>query len=317
MNILITGAFGNVGTSLLHELLPRRQHTIRCFDLHTPVTERHARRYGDQIDIVWGDIRNPDDVNRAVKDQDVIIHLIAIIPPGSDRDHDRTRAVNVGGTQNILNAMQASDRPTRLIYGSSLALFGRTQHLPPPRTIHDPIQTTDVYTETKAECERIIQASGVRWSILRFGAVMPIDALKNIDPLMFEVPLTDRMEFVHTFDVGLALANAIDTDAIDGKILLIGGGTRCQITMREITSGPLEALGIRMLPDSAYGTTPYHTDWLDTTESEALLHYQRFTADDYVRDVVTAMGWKKHAIRLLAPVIRRYMLSKSPYYHVN
>ncbi|MBE2270390.1 MAG: NAD-dependent epimerase/dehydratase family protein [Anaerolinea sp.] len=312
MNILITGAFGNVGTSLLRELLPRGRHHVRCFDVKSPRTERVARRYAGQIEVQWGDIRNAGDVRRAVEGRDVVIHLIAIIPPKSDLDHAVTRAVNVGGTQNILDALAGSS--TRLIYSSSLALFGATQHMPPPRTVSDPIQLTDVYTETKAECERLIKASGVTYALLRFGAVLPIDVLGVIDPLMFDVPLGDRMEFVHTYDIGLALANAIDTPAIDGKTLLVGGGKRCQIYQREVILKPFEALGIGMLPESAFGHAPYHLDWLDTTESQRLLCYQRYTFDDYVRDVVQAVGWRRAFIRVLRPLIRRRLLAMSPYY---
>jgi len=312
VNVLITGAFGNVGTSLLRELLPRKTHNVRCFDLKTPVSEKRARNYAGQVEIVWGDVRNAADVQRAAADQDVIIHLIAIIPPKSDVNPEVTKAINVGGTINILNAIKG--KPTRLIYSSSLALFGATQHMPPPRTVDDPIQLTDVYTETKAECERLIKESGVNYTILRFGAVLPIDALGTIDPLMFEVPLTDRMEFVHTYDVGLALANAIVSTDIIGKTLLIGGGKRCQLYQREVMTKPFEALGIGALPESAFGSTTYHLDWLDTTDSQAYLKYQRFTFDDYVRDVVAAIGWKRHAIRVLRPFIRRYLLAGSPYY---
>lgn len=316
-NILITGAFGNVGTSLLHELLPLKQHHIRCFDLKTPANERRAKQYEGQVEIVWGDIRNQDDVNRAAAGQDVVVHLIALIPPISDRDHAVTRAVNVGGTENVIRALQAADRPVRLIYSSSLALFGKTQHLPPPRTIADPICVTDVYTETKAEAERLIKASGLHWALLRLGAVMPLDNTKNIDPIMFEVPPTDRVEFVHTYDVGFALAQAIDTPEIDGKILLIGGGPHCQMTSRAMYDGILDLFGIKPLPSEAFTQVPYHTDWLDTTESQTLLKFQRHSFDDYRHDVARAMGWKLHAARLVAPLLRRYMLSLSPYYRAS
>jgi UDP-glucose 4-epimerase len=312
LNVVVTGAFGNVGTSVLRELLPRGKHRVRCFDLQTRRNVKRSRVYTGQVEIVWGDIRNPQDVERAIARQDVVIHLAAIIPPQSDANHEVTRAVNIGGTTNILNAI--GSRPVRLIYASSLALFGVTQHLPPPRTVSDPIQITDVYTETKAECEKRIRESGVRHTILRFGAVLYIDALNMLSPLMFEVPLTDRIEFVHTYDVGLALANAIERDDIDGKILLIGGGKRCQLYQREIMSKPFEALGIGMLPESAFGSTPFHTDWLDTTESQALLQYQRFTFDDYVQDVLKGLGYRRYFIPPLRPIIRYFLLRGSPYY---
>ena len=39
MNVLLTGAFGNVGTSALTELL-KQGHRVRCFDLRTKASEK-------------------------------------------------------------------------------------------------------------------------------------------------------------------------------------------------------------------------------------------------------------------------------------
>jgi hypothetical protein len=36
------------------------------------------------------------------------------------------------------------------------------------------------------------------------------------------------MEYVHSHDVALAIANAIVNDRVWGRLLLIGGGRRCQ-----------------------------------------------------------------------------------------
>ena len=99
-----------------------------------------------------------------------------------------------------------------------------------------------------------------------------------------------------------------------GRTLLIGGGPRCQLYQREVIAKPLEALGIGMLPEEAFGSTPYHTDWLDTTESQALLRYQRHGFDDYVAHMLDAVGWRRHPIRLIGPLARWWMVRGSPYY---
>ncbi len=313
MNILLTGAFGNVGTSTLKELR-QREHTVRCFDLDTRTNRKIAHNYQHWAEIVWGDIRRAEDVRAAVAGQDVVIHLAAIIPPRSDADPELARAVNVGGIQNIIAALQAMPAPARLIHISTYALYGRTQHLAPPRTVDDPIQTTDPYTEQKAEAEALVQASGLQWAILRLAAALPMNILGNVDPLAFELPLSDRIEFIHTHDAGLAMANAAEADEIFGKILLIGGGPNCQLYQRELLSRSLEAMGLDMLPEEAFTAVPYHTDWLDTAESQRLLHYQRYTYDDYIEQVAATLGYRRLLIRLFRPLIRRWILSQSPYY---
>ena len=311
MKVLLTGPFGNVGSAVRREIADRG-HTVRPFDLPTKRNRAVARKA--QLDVEWGDIRNAADVKRAVAGVDVVIHLAAIIPPGSLRDPALAEAVNVGGTTNVIEACKASPSPPRIVFASSLALFGPTQHLEPPRTLADPIVPTDDYTRHKAKCEELLRGSGLDVAILRLGAVIPIDVLGVLDPLMFEVPLDDRIEFVHPWDVGLAIVTAIESDEVWGNTYLIGGGPRCQVLQREIIRKPLEALGIGMLPERAFGTTPFHTDWLDTTESQRVLGFQRYDFDDCVRHMLEFVGWRRPFVRWARPIARWKLLRTSPYY---
>ena len=317
MRVLLTGAFGNVGTSALGELL-RQGHTVRCFDLRTKANEQATRRFKGQIEVVWGDLRRPEDVAAAVRDQDVVVHLAFIIPKlsatgvESEARPDWAREVNVGGTRNLLDAMKALPRPPKLIFTSSYHVYGRTQEQPPPRTVADPVQPIEHYTHHKVACEWMVRASGLDWTIFRLAATLPLAI--QLDPGMFDVPLENRMEFVYTRDVGLAIANGVSSEDVWGKILLIGGGPRCQYTYREIVGRILEAMGVGMLPEEAFGSTPFCTDWLDTTESQALLDYQRCDLEDYVQEMVALLGTRRHLIRVFRPIVRRWLLRKSPYF---
>jgi len=84
LKILLTGAFGNVGLSTLKELL-KRNHDIRVFDIKNKRNKRLATKYKKGIEIVWGDLRNYKDVERAVYDRDIVVHVAAIIPPLADK----------------------------------------------------------------------------------------------------------------------------------------------------------------------------------------------------------------------------------------
>jgi nucleoside-diphosphate-sugar epimerase len=317
MKVLLTGAFGNVGTSTLQELV-KQGYSVRCFDLKTKANEQVARRFKGQIEVMWGDLRRPDDVAAAVRDQEAIIHLAFIIPKlsvtgvESEARPDWAREINVSGTQNLINAMKALPAPPRLIFSSSLHVYGRTQHLTPPRTISDPVVPIEHYAHHKIKCEQMVKDSGLKWAILRFGAVLPL-AMK-LDPGMFDVPLNNRMEYVHTRDVGLALANAVSSDQVWGKTLLIGGGPSCQLYYHEIVEKILGAMGLGALPEEAFGTMPFCTDWLDTTESQSLLNYQRRCLDDYVQEMAALLGYRRFLIRIFRPIVRQWLLSKSPYF---
>lgn len=317
MKVLLTGAFGNIGVSTLEELL-RQGHAVRCFDLRTPANERTARRYAGRIEVVWGDLRAPAAVAAAVAGVDVVLHVAFIIPKmsatgiESELRPDWAEAVNVGGTRNLIQAMQAQPVPPKLVFTSSLHVYGRTQHLPPPRTADEPIHPVEHYARHKAACEEMIRASGLRWAILRLAATFPL-ALK-LDPGMFDVPLDNRMEFIHTRDVGLALANAVSSDEIWGKTLLIGGGPACQHVFGDMVARIMGAMGLEMLPAEAFATVPFATDWLDTEESQRLLRYQTRTLDDYLRDMTALLGPRLIFVRLFKSAVRRSLLAQSPHW---
>lgn len=317
MNVLLTGAFGNVGTSALEELL-EQGHTVRCFDLKTRSGEKVAHRFEQKIKVVWGDLRHPKDIAAAVRDQEIVVHLAFIIPKlsatgvESETRPDWAREINVGGTRNLIEAMKALPKPPKIIFTSTYHVYGRTQDQPPPRTISDPVQPIEHYAHHKVECEQMVQTSGLEWAILRLAAALPFSI--KLDPGMFDVPLDNRMEFVHTRDVGLAIANAVSSRDVWGKILLIGGGARCQYYYGEIAERILDAVGVGMLPKEAFGSTPFPTDWVDTRESQSLLHYQQRDLGDYVQEMCALLGFRRHLIRLFRPIVRRWLLKKSPYF---
>jgi len=316
MNVLLTGAFGNVGKSALEELL-KQGHNVRCLELKTKVNKKAARRLKGQIEVMWGDLRRPEDVAAAVRDQEVVIHLAFIIPKlsatgvESEARPDWAREINVGGTRNLIEAMKALPAPPKIIFSSSLHVYGRTQDQLPPRTVSDPVCPLEHYAHHKVACERMVKESGLAWAIFRFGAVLPLRMI--LDAGMFDVPLDNRIEYVHTRDVGLALANGVSSAEVWGKTLLIGGGPCCQYYYREVAERILTAMGVGMLPEKAFGSIPFCTDWLDTSESQRLLNYQRYDLGDYIQEMVALVGFRRHLARLFRPIVRHWLLGKSPY----
>jgi len=314
MKVLLTGAFGNIGRSALDELI-RRGHQVRCFDVKTRANKKVAKKLGKKAEVFWGDLRNPEDVAVAVRDQEVVVHLAFVIPTlsvtgvSSEDNPQWAKEINVGGTRNILEAMKAQPTPAKILFSSSLHIYGRTHDQPPPRTVDDPPHPIEHYAKHKVECEGMVKGSGLTWAIFRLAAALPVRLV--LDPGMFDVPLDNRIEFVHRRDVGLAIANGLEDDRVWGNTWLIGGGARCQLYQRDIVSGVLDAVGVGMLPDEAFTHVPFPTDWLDTKESQEVLDFQNRTLDDYIQEVTALLGFKRHLIRAFRPVIRPWLLKQS------
>jgi UDP-glucose 4-epimerase len=317
MNILLTGAAGNIGQSTLDELLARGDQ-VRCFDRPSKANRRVLRRYRGRAEVVWGDLRRPADLAPAVEGQEVVIHLAFVIPKMSvtgiecERRPGWAYEVNVGGTRNLLNALRALPARPRILFTSSYHVYGRTQHRLPPLTVDDPVQPDEHYSYHKVLCEQMVRGSGLAWSILRLSATLPLRL--QLDPGMFDVPLNNRMEFTHTRDVGVAIANALECEEAWGQVLLIGGGLRCQYHYREIVARSLEAMGAGMLPEEAFGQTAFATDWVDTVTSQRLLNYQQRDLGDYLADMRRVVGARRQLVKALRPLVRWWLLRKSPYY---
>jgi nucleoside-diphosphate-sugar epimerase len=315
MRVTVTGAFGNVGESVLIELL-ELGHEVRAFDLRSSNNEKVAERYRGRVDVAWGDVRVAGAVTRAVEGAEAVVHTAFVIPPLSEREPDLAREVNVDGTRNVIGAMQALPSPPRLIYTSSVSVTGpRGPRDEPPVTAELPLVASDHYTRHKIDTEGMVQESGLSWCILRLGAVLPVELPKRFDPMTFDVPSEQRMETVHTRDVGLAIARAVDGEEALGRILLIGGGKSCQMTCGEMRDRMAAAMGLPAFPQSAFGSEPYYMDHMDTREAQRILAFQRYDFDDYVHDVREKLpAFARLLTRAFGGLVTRYLLRQSPYY---
>jgi nucleoside-diphosphate-sugar epimerase len=235
-----------------------------------------------------------------------------VFPPLSDEDPELACVVNLNGTRNLLDAVRSQAATPRLLFSSTLVLFGRTAHLEPPRRLSDPVQATDLYTEHKLQCEQWVQDSGLPWLIFRFSDV-PVIGFRAPHPIMFEIPLDQRFEVPHTLDAGLAIANALEREDVWRRSWLIGGGEGCQLTYRQFLFGLLGVMGIGELPEQAFTTKPYVTNWLDTADSEAALCCQHHTFADILAEVAAKSRMQRRVIPLAGPLVQRYLLRMSPY----
>ena len=131
--------------------------------------------------------------------------------------------------------------------------------------------------------------------------------------MMFDVPLATRLEVLAAEDCARAIARAIVSPEATRRVFNIGGGPRCQVLARDVIQGSLRAAGIGALPEAAFATRPFPTDWLDTTESQALFDYQRRTHAEHLDDVRRRLRLSRAAMLVLRPLVRRAILARSPW----
>ena len=130
MRILITGAAGFIGRILTNELLKQRQlvnrdgkvepiEEILLLDSHLPdVTDALVKT-------LQGDITAPDILKQISAWQpDSVFHLAAVLTSAAEQDPAGALAVNVSALAALIDALSSAAAPPRLIFPSSIAVFG-------------------------------------------------------------------------------------------------------------------------------------------------------------------------------------------------
>jgi len=310
--LLLTGASGEVGFETFRELLNRRQrYNLRVFCLDTKVERKLFSPYQGQVDIFWGDLRDPGAVSRAVEGADAVIHTAALIPPMADHRPQLAWDINVGGTRHLLAAMKKQDPAPRLVYTSSVSVYGDRVANPEIR-VGDPLRPSmgDEYAKTKIQAEKLIQQLGIKYSILRLCGILT-KKLK-IQPLMFHMPLETSLEWCHNTDTGYALAQAVDCEQVFGRIFNLGGGEKCRVKAGKFLQKMMPIFGVdsRAIPEEAFATQNFHSgNYADGDQLERLIKFRRRTLKDYYHSVRQGISpLQRFFVRMIPATIVRYTL---------
>lgn len=125
--ILITGGAGFIGSHLADELLSHGYH-VRALDnlspqVHGPNAPRPDYLHPD-VELITGDVRNPETVRRALDGVDAVYHFAAMVGVGQSMyEIARYTDVNNMGTATLLEAL--IEKPVeRLVVASSMSVYG-------------------------------------------------------------------------------------------------------------------------------------------------------------------------------------------------
>ena len=149
---LITGATGFIGGHLARRLQTAEGVQVRAL-VRSPQKAAPLEALG--VEIVPGDITDPEAVREAMRGAQIVYHAAAWADEQGDRD--AVWAVNVGGTQHTLDAALA-EGVERFIHLSSCAVYGSLQQLDIDETT-PPRMTGRVYHDSKVAAEELVFAA--------------------------------------------------------------------------------------------------------------------------------------------------------------
>ncbi|MBN1515499.1 SDR family oxidoreductase [Candidatus Sumerlaeota bacterium] len=122
-NYLVTGGAGFIGSNLVEHLLERGD-VVRVLDNFATGRRENIAPFLDQIELIEGDLRNPEDCTRACDDMDYVLHQAALPSVArSVEDPLDCNAVNVEGTLNLLQACREAE-VRRVVYAASSSAYG-------------------------------------------------------------------------------------------------------------------------------------------------------------------------------------------------
>ena len=304
--VLLTGATGVMGTAGLKELLShgdRLDVTVLVRD--TKQNRRKLAPMGDKIRIVWGDLTHYEDVLEAVTGCDYVLHVGGMVSPAADYRPATTLRVNVAAAENIVRAVKQQPDPdaVKVVYIGSVAQTGDRRDPLHWGRCGDPIFPSmfDYYAISKCRAERIFAESGLRyWVSLRQSGILYPALLKNMDPIMFHVPIRGVLEWATVEDSGRLLAAVCRDDIPEDfwcRFYNIGSGAEYRLTNYEFEQLLLAAINCpppeKVFEPNWFATHNFHGQWyLDSDRLEEILHFRANTpAKEYFRQMSRQTPW--------------------------
>jgi nucleoside-diphosphate-sugar epimerase len=128
MKVVVTGGAGFLGQRLIREVLQRGELTdIRgasCRVERVVAVDQAAAPAQDRVEVRVGDVGDAAFMRDAARGADSIFHLAAVVSGAAEADFDLGMRVNLDGTRQLLEALRADGRQPKLVFASSVAVFG-------------------------------------------------------------------------------------------------------------------------------------------------------------------------------------------------
>ncbi|MBR6940025.1 MAG: NAD(P)-dependent oxidoreductase [Clostridia bacterium] len=305
--VFLTGASGNMGHhSFLEFIKHKDQYNITVLLRDSEKNRKLFDQYlnDPSVRIVWGDLKKYEDVAKCVEGADYVLHVGGMVSPSADYYPTRTLNTNTTAARNIVEAVKAQPNPdaVKVVYIGTVAETGdRNAPIHWART-GDPIKISiyDHYAISKTIAEEIFADSGLKyWVSLRQSGILYGEILKNIDPIMFHVPINGVLEWATVEDSARLMVNVCGDDIPDEfwrRFYNIGSGEEYRLTNYEFEELLLGTLGIgspkKLFQPNWFITRNFHGQWYyDGDELEKYCHFRaNIPVKDYFKSLLDTVA---------------------------
>src|SRR5215831_1279816 len=277
MHILITGAAGMIGRKLTAQLVKDGQVNGKKIDRLTlidVVAPEKPAGFAGTVEAATSDLSAPGAAAKAIAGKpDVIFHLAGVVSGEAETDFDKGYRVNLDGTRALLEEIRAAGYKPKVVFTSSIAVFGA----PFPTSIPDEFNLTPLtsYGTQKAISELLLadytrrgflDGVGIRLPTICVRPGKPNKAASGFfsgiirEPLAGQealLPVAETVRHTHASPraaVGFLLhAAGLTRQQLGGRINLSMPGVSCtvgeQIEALRRVAGSKVAARIRREPD--------------------------------------------------------------------
>lgn len=128
--VLITGGAGFIGSHTV-DLLLEKGFDVVVYDNMSTGKLSNLNLFHSQLQVIQGDILDSAKLTKEMARCDAVLHLAALVSVPFSIEHPlETLQVNLQGFLNVLQAIREINKPIRLVYASSAAVYGDDKNLP-------------------------------------------------------------------------------------------------------------------------------------------------------------------------------------------
>ncbi|MCJ7816581.1 MAG: GDP-mannose 4,6-dehydratase [Candidatus Aenigmarchaeota archaeon] len=272
-NVLVTGATGFLG-SWLTERLAGEGANVSVLVENECTRKVCIKHLLGKLDVVTGDVRDPETVRKMMGDKDVIFHLAAVTQViYAIRNPVETFDVNLKGTLNILECLRKNDHPF-LVYMSTDKVYGEPSRL--PIEADDPLSAKSPYDASKLAADRACysyhKTYGTKLSIVRSSNIyggreanelraVPdfVRSLIRSQPPVIRGSGRHERDFVYVGDVVNGLVSVAENSGkTNGEAFVFGTGR--PVSVYDLAKIAIKASGLKLEPEVLGKPTPGEID---------------------------------------------------------
>ena len=183
--VLVTGAAGYIGSVLVNKLLGEGHSVVGLDNLSFGGESLLSVFNHPNFQLMQGDVRNPDDLDRALENVDSVVHLAAIVgDPACAKDPELTKSINLTATLDLFARAEKVPNVKRFIFASTCSNYGRMEDQAICTEI-SALNPVSLYAETKVAVEKAIFETKTRKNftstVLRFSTVYGVGPRMRFD----------------------------------------------------------------------------------------------------------------------------------------